>query len=173
MEHDLKYPVKYAVLELKEQGDWSNSFIDITRGYIVSKCYIVDTNTKYFADGKSDTTYNVVFPYDDIRAFKASIEKNDIEKNIGFKKVPSLNPYKEYSSAVKVNKVYDNYEDANQEANIKNEALRNNMPNNINAEMTELINEVGRNLAICLLFEQVVTENTKDMIVNDNQEKYR
>ena len=37
--------------------------------------------------------------------------------------------------------------------------------------MNEIINEVGRNLALCLLFEQAVLEQTKDMEVT-NLESY-
>ena len=80
---ELKYPVKYAVQELTQYGGWENSFVDTIKGYIVSKCYIVETNTMYYADGKEQTSYNVVFPYQDIEAFQKSIENGLSEKNLG------------------------------------------------------------------------------------------
>jgi len=170
---ELKYPIKYGVLEIKEEGNWENGFVDITKGYIVSKCYVVESNTKYYADGKSKETYSVVFPYQDINVFMESIKNNDHVKNLGYKKIPRLNAMKEYYSVEKLDNIYDNYEDAKEMAEIKNNVLRNNpsFTGKTSIEMNEIINEVGRNLALCLLFEQAVLEQTKDMEVT-NLESY-
>ena len=46
----LNYPIKYAVLEIKDQDGKIS-------GYIVEKVYVIGENTKYFKDGTSKKIY--------------------------------------------------------------------------------------------------------------------
>lgn len=171
---ELKYPVKYAVEELTEYGGWANSFVDITCGYITSKCYVVESTTKYYADGRQEEVYSVVFPYQDIETFKKSIEKGDNEKNIGQRRYPQFSADGSYYPIKKVTNLYNTYDEAALETNQKNERFRNDMTNPQMASYNEnqIINEIGRNLAIATLYEQEVLNRTQDMIVNDEIKRY-
>ena len=82
----INYPIKYAVLELKKRGGWAVDFEDVTQGFIVSKCYVVESNIVYNADGTNSVKHKVVFPYDDISLFeiaksksKETLNQEDIE----------------------------------------------------------------------------------------------
>ena len=51
MSRELNYPIKYAVLELKEKGGYLVGYKGITQGFIVSKCYVIRSNRAYNSDG--------------------------------------------------------------------------------------------------------------------------
>lgn len=61
MNEDLRFPIKYAVLELKSPGGYSTNYEDVTEGFIVSKCYVVGCEVKYFPTGEAKVTYKVYF----------------------------------------------------------------------------------------------------------------
>ena len=54
MYKDNNFPIKYAILELKEKGGYITNYEYIVRGYIVSKCWVVESSIKYFSDGDSE-----------------------------------------------------------------------------------------------------------------------
>ena len=68
-------PVKYAVLELKELGGWLENYNNVTRGFIVSKCYLKKSSIEYFGYGMKEEKYDVIFPFTDFLEFKTSLKK--------------------------------------------------------------------------------------------------
>ncbi len=117
MELDLKYPVKYAILELKQNGGWINNYEKITQGFIVSKCYVMDSNIKFFSDGKSEESYKVVFPF-----------SNNPNTELSLKHIISNpNPTRAIDgtcfSSDTVSDLFDTYEEANALALKKNKEL--------------------------------------------------
>ena len=51
MNNELNYPIKYAVLEVKENGEYVTSSDNLVKGYIVSKCYVVKSILDYLPNG--------------------------------------------------------------------------------------------------------------------------
>ena len=88
MNKEINYPIKYAVLELKERGGWSVGYKDITQGFIVSKCYVIESSIIYNADGSYKTIHRVVFPFSDIAAFKDSLAYG--KQYIGKPEIPRM-----------------------------------------------------------------------------------
>ena len=73
-------PVKYAVLELKELGGWLENYNNVSRGFIVSKCYLKKSSIEYFGYGMKEEKYDVIFPFTDFLEFKTSLKKYNYNK---------------------------------------------------------------------------------------------
>lgn len=162
MEKKLKYPIKYAVQELKEHGGWEHNYEDITIGFITSICYVINQNTRYYPDGTNKTTYQVVFPYKDIHTFKYRnkfIEEPDI---------PYFSIHNTCLNSNEVPEIFETYE----EALIATEKANINMKKSIICKVSEYekhLNTHNKNLEICKLFEQLVLEKTTNMIITANK----
>ena len=63
MKEKVNFPIKYAVLELTQSGGWMVDYKDITKGFIVSKCYVIEDNIIYDSDGNSKIVHKVFFPF--------------------------------------------------------------------------------------------------------------
>ena len=177
MSKDNKFPIKYAVLELKQQGGYSNNYEDIIRGYIVSKCWLVESSIKYFSSGESEISHKVIFPYSSLDDFKASLHNN--RKYIGKRIIPSYDACDEPYPVDIVTDLFDTYEEAKAKAKEKNDALRRELILTVPyrtyyQQFKPTFEYVEKNfkneLAICQLFEDEVEENTKDMIITPNIE---
>ena len=110
------YPIKYAVMAIKEENNWAKISGNLGNGYgdvayIVSKVYLLGSNTLYFNDGTSKNEYNVVFPYK---------SPADLEDRRGPKY--GINSF--YVDYDTVDFVFDNYNDANEYAGKLNDRLR-------------------------------------------------
>ena len=164
MEKCLNYPVKYAVLELKEPGGWNTNYKDVTRGNIVSKCYVLESIIKYTEDGISERQYKVFFPHNNLETFKNNIRH-------GFQVLGKKDTDIEYNT-VMVTDVFDTFEDA--------EKLCNKMNDNLYYELTVFISFASsswrdefskaeemfnRELRICKKYESLVDEDLRDMKV--------
>ena len=53
----MKYPIKYAILELKVDGGPIHGYEEITKGFIVSKCFVLAEGLKYTSVGKTIPKY--------------------------------------------------------------------------------------------------------------------
>lgn len=166
MENKLNYPIKYAVLELKEQGGWSTNYEDVTVGFIVSKCYVVEQNTRYLQNGTSKTSYKVVFPYKDFNNYKYRLLRGiDINEH---EHVPEYNYYRECTNANTVSDVFDTYEEATEIANQENHNKKRSIICKI-VKYDSILKEFEENLAICKSYEQIILEKTTEMtITNEN-----
>ena len=174
MNKEINYPIKYAVLELIERGGWSVGYKDITQGFIVSKCYVVESNIVYHSDGSYNVIHKVVFPYSDITTFKNSLSYGG--QNIGRPEIPRYDACDKVYPVNMVTVLFDSYEQAKVMAAYKNKEYRDNLVFNtpaffsnnfLNSNWKEQLHELEQkflqNLEICNLFEQLVLEKTKDM----------
>lgn len=159
MHEQNNFPVKYAILELKEEGGYLSNYKDITRGFVVSKCYVLESVIKYLADGSSKAFYKVFFPFQNLSILKVALQNNKLD--IGQKLEPKFNLNNEVNSTTTVFNLFDTYEDAKRFSHIKNEILKDELPIYISPK------EYLEYLSICQLFEGLTEENTEDMLITD------
>lgn len=157
------YPIKYAILGLTVNGGWINNYEDKTIGYIVSKCYVLDTTVKYKEDGTYSIKHNVFFPYNNFDYF-SNTNKDQRINNI-------------YKNAT-VNKLYDSYSAANIDATNKNIELEQKIYSKLSLiypnwkdEYSKLKNEFYNYLYICKKYEDYILNNTYDMKISENKVK--
>lgn len=161
MNEDLKFPIKYAVLELKSPGGYSTNYEDVTEGFIVSKCYVVGSEVKYFPTGEAKVTYKVYFPYDDIENFM--FNGRDVIRMLG---IDACNNY--YSVHI-VEGIFDTYEEAKEEADHRNKCLKSLAI--VRATFAEdtvketIIDNFEQKMQLCQKYEDFIAENTKGMKV--------
>lgn len=172
MEKEINYPIKYAVLELKTRGGWSVGYEDITQGFIVSKCYVVESNIVYHSDGTNKLTHKVVFPFEDISCLQNSLMNGT--QNIGEENIPSYDACNRPYPATVVTNLFDSYEAAKISAEEKNEEYKHILVLKVYAEnlnrkeqFKKLKGEFDQKLKLCYLFEQLVLEATKDMRISE------
>lgn len=160
MSKEIQLPIKYAVLELKEKGGYK----DITRGFIVSKCYVMESNVIHNPDGSKKRIYKVAFPFNDIAYLKDSLKNG--AKNIGNKNVLSYDGDNVSHSVDEVTDLFDVYETAKVTAEQKNKEYEQNL--NRDEQLGILKQDFEQNLEFCYLFEQLVLEETKDMKITEH-----
>ena len=178
MNKEINYPIKYAVLELIERGGWSVGYKDITQGFIVSKCYVIESNIVYHSDGSYNVIHKVVFPYSDISTFKNSLSYGG--QNIGSPEIPRYDACDKVYPINMVTALFDSYEEAKVAAIGKNEEFKSNLIMKVpdffsnhfldsdwKKQYESLKQKYEQNLAICNLFEELVIEETKDMIISE------
>lgn len=173
MSKKINYPIKYAVLELKEKGGWLVGYEDITQGFIVSKCYVVESNIIYNADGSYKITHKVVFPFTDIASLRISL-MNGCQNNIGEKNIPSYDACNKPYPINEVADLFDSYEEAKIIADEKNEGLKHNLilkvsisDSNWKEKYETLKSEFNQRLKLCNFFEQLVLEATERMELSE------
>lgn len=177
MNKAINYPIKYAVLELKEKGGWSVKYEDITQGFIVSKCYVIESNIVYNPDGSNNIIHKVVFPFQDIETFKNSLING--KQNIGKAEIPRYDACNRISPINVVTDLFDSYETAKEAAQEKNEeyecSIILQVPNPIDTRLSNsnwkeqyeiLKQEFRARLEKCNLFEQLVLKATEDMTIS-------
>ena len=64
------YPIKYAVMQVLEDGGWLYDYEDILIGHIVSKCYLIESKVRYYKDDENRIIHYVLFPYKRIESYK-------------------------------------------------------------------------------------------------------
>ena len=178
MEKGINYPIKYAVLELKEKGGWPVGYKDIIRGYIVSKCYVMESKISYRSDGTNKVTHKVVFPFTDLERFETSVKNN--EYYLGEAEMPRYDACNNPYPVNIVDDLFDTFEEAKISANEKNEELEANLLLNIPSSIfTEKIKssfitqykalekEFKEKLELCYLFEQLLLKKTENMIISE------
>lgn len=174
MTKEINYPIKYAVLELKERGGWSVDYEDITQGFIVSKCYVVGSNVAYHSDGTNTINHKVVFPYKDISTFKISVRNG--RQNIGDENIPNYDACNRPYPVNIASDLFDSYEQAKEVAIEKNEEHKHNIiyrlaievsNSNWNERFESLTKEFDESLKLCNLFEQLVLEATENMSISE------
>ena len=178
MNKEINYPIKYAVLELKEKGGYLYGYEDITQGFIVSKCYVIESSIIYNPDGSNIIIHKVVFPFKDIENFKISLRNGN--QNIGNVETPQYDACGRIYPTNVVTDLFDSYELAKETAKEKNEEHRCNLiskvPVPISARLSnsnwqkqyeELKQKFDNGLEICNLFEQLVLAATEDMNISE------
>lgn len=171
MSKEINYPVKYAVLELKIEGGWSFGYKNITQGFIVSKCYVVESSIVYHSDGKNTIIHKVVFPFSDISLLQNSLTNGS--KNIGKENIPSYDACNNPYPVNVVTDLFDSYEEAKGDAEEKNEEIKNNLIlrvalGNLSKEQFKILKqEFEQRLELCYLFEKLALEATEDMKISE------
>jgi len=166
---EVKYPIKYGILEVSEPIGWPIGSESVKRGYIVSKCYLVESIIKYYPSGISKNFIKVVFPYKDFYNFKiAYMKKIDyLEHQI----VPQYDFQGSVYPVSVIDEYFDNYEEAKEVAVKKNQQLQVqkivkdfDLTNSIDKEKyIELNNKFLEELALCQKYEDYITAMTQDM----------
>ena len=179
MNEENNYPIKYAVLELKERGGYNARYNDIIRGYIASKCYVLESHIKYLPNGDIKTFHKVIFPYSNVELFKLELQNGNLN-NIGERNTIHYDAYGNPYPVSIVSELFENYEEAKEQAIEKNKKMKSNLsmeiPGPVNRpgfieEYEELKEEFNYQLSICELFEQAVTSKTDDMNVTIDSDK--
>ena len=188
MNKEINYPIKYAVLELKEKGGYLVGYEDITQGFIVSKCYVIESSIIYNSDGSNKVIHKVVFPFQDIEGFKISLRNG--RQNIGNAEVPKYDACGRIYPINVVTDLFDSYESAKVAAIERNEDYEHNIiskvPTPIPARLSnsnwqkqyeELKQEFQNELEICNFFEQLVLAATENMdiseeVITDEQKSF-
>lgn len=179
MNEENNYPIKYAVLELKERGGYTARYNNIIRGYIVSKCYVLESIVKYLPDGNSQFFHKVLFPYNNIEMFKLGLQSGNFD-NIGERNTIHYDVYGNPFPVSIVSDIFESYAEAKDQAIEKNEEMESNLsmeiPGPVNRhgfieEYEKLKEEFNYQLSICELFEQAVTSKTDDMNVTIDSDK--
>ena len=105
MKNELNYPIKYAVLGIKEQED------EIV-AYIAEKVYVKNEKVEYFKDGTSKKKYQVVFPFKNRKDYKTG----------GV--TPEFTHYNQCYNSDIIDDLYDSYEEAKSISSTLNKKLR-------------------------------------------------
>lgn len=174
MSKDNNFPIKYAILELKENGGYITNYKDIVRGYIVSKCWLVESSIKYFSNGNSKLFHRVIFPYKDLDTLKTSLCHDDeyIGERVTINYDFNYNPY----PIDVVSELFDSYDDAKIIAEEKNQKMKNNIASKIHFSisdprfrqtLSDYEHEFAEQLSICQLFEKLSLLETEDMTITE------
>ena len=105
MKNGLNFPIKYAVLGIKEQGD------EIV-AYSAEKVYVISEKVEYFKDGTSKKKYQVVFPFKNREDYKTG----------GV--TPEFTHYNQCYNSDIIDDLYDSYEEAKDVSKALNKELR-------------------------------------------------
>ncbi len=164
---ELKYPIKYAIMQIEEQVGWHIGLNQLERengvvANIVSKCYVISEKKSFLSDGSCKVLYEVVFPY--------------AKGGIGIKvdsgdSIPEFNIYSQCINSISVDQLFDSFEDASVVADKLNEDILHHeigcLPFNedfkINVEALKIKHQeiIDR----CKSFENYVKKETIDMKV--------
>jgi len=153
----MNYPIRYALMPIIERGGFVDDYRDITRAYIVSKCYIISETVRYLENGKRTTTFEVVFPY------QYPDLKHQVPKHIS----------ETCTNAILVNQVFDNFEDALVVADISNTKLKyRNSHISGSKDWIEKVKEdqmkFDKDLEKYKKIEQMILELTDEMTVSSS-----
>jgi len=169
MEQYLNYPIKYAVMELKERKGWIDNYEEITCGFIVSKCYVVDSNIKYYSNGELKISHKVVFPFCIKPSYELSLK--DICENPNPTYDLLGNCYLEQT----VENIFNTYEEAKIKASQKNESLKEKLclqvyvfDPNLKENYNELKKEFDKKIEVCQDIEKWIAYHTSLMRVTKN-----
>lgn len=116
---ELKYPIKYAIMPIKEQTGWYPGLNELEREYgvvvnIVSKCYVIGEEKEYLGDGTFQIQYEVVFPF---------FKKDKIYFDGCEPVIPKYNFYSQCTNSVFVNQLFNSFDEAQVVANQANEEI--------------------------------------------------
>lgn len=170
----MSYPIKYAIEELKVTGGSAVCYEDITKGYIVSKCYVLEERIDCSSGNRK---YVISFPYDDFEHFMEWFKSNKDKYNHYLADLykryyeQRINPDREccregYPRHI-VSELYDTYEEAKEIADRKNNLLKSEETLNTgNAAYQKLSQEFADTMEICGEYEKFIFANTADMEVS-------
>lgn len=165
---EIGYPIKYAILELREPGGWSNHYEDIINGYIASKCFVIESNREYKKNGLWEVRYKVVFPYNDIEVFKRCKHNN-----LGDLILPRYNARDEIYPITIVDDLFDEFELTRKIVNEKNANLNHEIFHCVSFSDSDWKKELKKRedrllsyLKESSAYEQAIEEELKDVKIS-------
>ena len=172
------YPIRFAVEELTVEGGYADDYADITKGFIVSKCYVLESRYRH------DTGYEqhvVCFPFDRFDDFVRWYGFNkDRYQYIHYKhynesrRIPSEERKRGEFPKHVVSELFDNYFDAKDLADTKNSILRGEQLATANRALYDKLQEQFKSdESICGEYEKFVYENTKDLEITGEKIGYQ
>ena len=169
----MKYPIKYAILELKLNGGPTHCYEEITKGFIVSKCYVLEEALKYTSYGDAIPKYVISFPYDNFEYFIEWMGKNsdnyyfDHYKYYYESKNDPSEAHLKDSFPIVVTQIFDTYKEAKEIANNKNGELKYNLLINTGIKEYETLSkEFDDNMNLCGEYEKFIYVNTTNMQIS-------
>ena len=180
----MNYPVKYAVLELQVDGGIRYDYEDITKGFVVSKCYVLEDRLIYSYNGSAFQKFVVSFPYDNFEYFMIWFNKNshkyssymcDLYKNYyESKHDPSREHLRENYPLHVVGELFDTYEEAKELEDNKNGILKGELLTNTGrAAYEKLLEEFDNTMLISGEYEKFIFANTSDMQIDKKNDLVR
>ena len=162
------YPIKYAVMPIIEQTGWYPGLHELEREYgivcyIVSKCYVVGREEKYNRYGNTICEYKVVFSYgkDNQYGDLSRVEPEFCLMN------------GRCNNSTNVDKVFDSFEEAREDANKKNKEILSREFSFIRLDddyqkNVSLVREKREEIVnYYQVIEGMIEENSTDLVVND------
>lgn len=157
--NELKYPIKYAIMQIKNQNGWTSGGNELESTFgvvanIISKCYVISERKEYLQDGTTKKIYEVVFVYQD--------------QNIVY---PEYSIYGSCINSEMVDRVYDNINEALLAKDKANKKIINNnigiLPYNEKFKETvkDLKEKHQNNLDRYNILEQEIERKTQSLSV--------
>ena len=153
------FPIKYALQPIYETIDMDEEILF----YVISKCYLVVDNIKYYSDGTNIHYYEVVFPYKE--------EFITLLNNNGIKRKPQFDYKKTCYNQDYTYALYDSYDEAIEDRLIANKEEIGKFLATIPYE-SELYQRrellIKEKIFSIQKIEEILDENTRDLIINNN-----
>lgn len=161
------YPIRYAVMALYEPTRLVYENKRFEKEYnvvahIVSKCFVIQTIENNFENGTKKVQHRVVFPY----------QRANSECDIWEISEPRFNSYKQCTNSVTVDKVFDNYQDALEDASRKNDEILSRNISYLSNQTTEEVKKVEleheQRIKKYKVLEKEIRKNTIDLKIKQN-----
>lgn len=167
MNEELKYPQKFAVLPVEERLGWGGGYEKVTRGFVASKCYLVEAKTTYCPNGERKVTYKVVFPYRDFAEYKRRLHQGIL--SLGKEEVPEYSIYDGLMNYNEVAYIFDSYEEAEYLASIENQKLGTHLLDDISFLLPDWQEryekkkaDFSNQLDLCMQFGKAIKERIEE-----------
>ena len=145
MKYDL--PIKYAIEPVFPYASGNGNLL----GYIVTKCYVLEKNTRYLPDGSVKNRITIVYPFKGLQTFKFMKDK----------RTPEFDNFGNYRNIDYTEKVYDTYLEAKEECKKLNTSLFSSIYPCY--QVDDMLKQFGD-------FEFQVMKKCNDMEVTDDEE---
>ena len=153
------FPIKYALQPIYESINSEEEALF----YIISKCFLVGDNIKYYEDGSILHYYEIVFPYKE--------EFVTLLNNKGIKRKPQFDYKNSCYNQDYTYKLYDSYEDALEDRIIINKEKIDKYLSTFtsNSELYKKAKILIKNKIYSIQkVEEIINENTKDLIITED-----
>ena len=168
--------IKYAVQELKVEGGFLEHYEDITKGFIISKCQVLEDRKVYYSEDNFTHKYIVCFPYSRFYDFSKWVSKNNSfkyyyeERKIPLSGREEQYDLKKYLYFSTVTRLYDTYEEALKEKDLKNNVIMNSILSDTSYYgYKKLRKEFEDTLSLCNDYETFIYKNTEDLDISNTK----
>ena len=156
--------IKFAVQVFKTEGGFANNYQDVIKGYIISKCQVLEDRKVFYNEENFEHEFLVCFPYTRFDDFCIWLKR---KYNYRYYYETSKIPFNNSSETIIVTKLYDKYEDALEEKDEKNNELRANLLWNATYnEYQKISKQFQIDMDLCSDYEKFIYESTKDLEIS-------